>query len=425
MRRSWLLVCAGLLLGLAACSPKASKDASTNAESEAQPTAIEEKVAAPDNAAAPKNALSDLPQAPIDAEIAKELDNWIGGSRDEYHIPGLALGIVQDGAIAYSICVGTTQDDEGAEITPETLFNIQPLNPLGDGEEKWVVTAEGLEKAGVKDVAVLPKDDYPRPHGIMSNEENMAIPTKYVEKTNSLWTSLNGMMRFLAVTPSLDGLGTSNHFPDLESDFEISDGLKSHVKMQFGYTVGVYELPAKKLRVVFLANTSHSHASYFIGEVLSKLGGPGMASLLKDMEEYESVMNSGSMREMATTIESNAYDKLVGIYHNEKFGDIRIIKEDKNLVAEADSWRSRLGFHTSYDSSMNEEVDKKEAAKIKKKTPNYILFETDSGATVNETKDSKMVLFDPPVAYYPVEPQYDKDKVKAILVKDLKFDRVP
>ena len=100
------------------------------------------------------------------------------------------------------------------------------------------------------------------------------------------------------------------------------------------------------------------------------------------------------------------------------------------MVAETDSWRSRLGFHSTYDSAMEQEVDKKEAAKIKKTNPQYILVETDTGALINETIETRMILHDPPVADQTITAEVDKKakkdkKATAIVVKDIKFTRVP
>ena len=79
---------------------------------------------------------------------------------------------------------------------------------------------------------------------------------------------------------------------------------------------------------------------------------------------------------------------------------------------------------------MSEEIDSKEAAEEKKSHPEYILVEMDIGALVNETLQTEMILFDPPVANYTITADTDPNapkgaKARAIYINaKTRFDRV-
>ena len=433
MKRIWLIGCLGILMGLAACSPKAPKETAT--EDTPPEVAVPENANtdAQDNAAKPDDAKTDTTQSPLDKDKAEALSKRIDTKRKDLSIPGLAMGVLKDGNVIYTHCSGTTKmEDEGEAITPETLFNVQPMVVFSSEPVKWAVTAEDLKKADVQDSVAVPQGNYALPHGNMATEEIMAIDPKFIEKRDSLWTNLNGMMKYLAHTPSLQNLKPNDYFvEEFYSNFKLGEKLMCSEQMQGGYTVSVCEMPESKIRMVILANSSDSNLEFFHSALLAAVAGSEYTDLSEKVDEFEEMMHGGSMRNNASTMPvSPENDYLLGTYHNDNFGDIRIVKDNDIMVAETDSWRSRLGFHSTYDSAMEQEVDKKEAAKIKKTNPQYILVETDTGALINETIETRMILHDPPVADQTITAEVDKKakkdkKATAIVVKDIKFTRVP
>lgn len=385
------------------------------------------------------NALADLPQAPLDSDKAAKLSDLIDNKREEKHIPGLAVGIIKNGAVVYSHCSGTTKMDDGEPITPETMFNIQPEAILDvwaafDREnENLNITADELKKAGVQAYEVLPKGEYALPHGNMANEEPMAIDPKYLEKQEMLWSNQNGMMHYLANVQNLEKLLPDRLFRDeYYTDLMLRYKLKCNGKKRNGYTFSICEFPEKQLRFLLLANSSAVDEEYFVAAMLSAVTDSEYMGLADKVLEYDEILHGGSMRSMETTIEAGQeYDYLLGTYHDDMlYGDLQIIKDEKNVVVQSDKWRSRLGILSVYDSSMTQEVDAKEADKIRKTHPEYILAEMDTGALVNETIYTSMVLFDPPVTGNTVTVKMDdkskKDsKANVIVIDDVvQFNRV-
>ena len=57
------------------------------------------------------------------AAMATEIDQFVTGRMDESRIPGVALTVIQDGAIVHSRGYGETSDD-GRSVTPQTPFII-------------------------------------------------------------------------------------------------------------------------------------------------------------------------------------------------------------------------------------------------------------------------------------------------------------
>ena len=436
MKRTWIIGCLAILTGLTACSPKAPKETATEdipPEVAAPENAAEQANANTPNNAARPDAKTDTPQTLLDKDKADALSSRIDTKRNDLSIPGLAVGVLKDGNVIYTHCSGTTKmNDEGEAITPQTLFNVQPMVVFSSEPVKWAVTADDLKKADVQDAVALPQGNYAHPHGNMASEEITAIDPKFIEKRDSLWTNLNGMMKYLAHTTSLANLKSNDYFQEVfYSNYKLGEKLMCNEQIQSGYTVSICEIPDIKMRIVILANSSDPELEYFHSAILAAAAGPEYTDLSEKVDEFEEMMNGGSMRDMARTMPASpGNDYLLGTYHNDNFGDIRIVKENDIMVAETDSFRSRLGFHSTYDSSMEEEVNKKEAAKIKKTNPQYILVETDTGALINETIESRMILHDPPVADQTITAEVDnkakKDiKAAAIVIKDIKFARVP
>ena len=445
MHRRWMIGIAGLLVALSACSPKVKNTTTTDSKpDETKANHDEEANPAQENAAAQQNAdqkagktQADIPRAPLDHDVALSLTQTIADAKNEHSIRGLAAGIVRDGAIVYRLSAGTTDMSGQQRITPETLFNVQPAAASGEwetnnGPNRWCVTAEDLRNAGVQTIEVLPKGDYAQPHGYMADEEIMEIDPKYIEKKEALWTNLSGMMRYLATAQTLNNLQPNILFRDVYyEDYKLSGSLFCNHQSENGYTITICELPEKHLRFLFIANASPVDAEYYIASMLTTVTGAEYKGLPEKVQEYDELMHSGSMRDNAVLMDASPqYDYLLGTYHNDKYGDLVILKDENTIIAQTEAYRSRLGFHSSYDNSMSEEIDSKEAAEVKKSHPEYILVEMDTGALVNETLQTEMILFDPPVANYTItadtDPKAPKGaKAKAIYINaKTRFDRV-
>ena len=458
MHRRWMIGIAGLFVAISACSPKA-KDTSATDSTDSKPAEIPaEKPVAPDSAqidtsatdstdskpieipaekpVAPDSAqpdsdyiLADVPSAPLDKKTVLRLGHKINDTRKSQQIPLLFAGIVKGNAIVSEISAGIKSMPQEHEITKETLFNVQPEaawkpKTTADDSDRWCVTADGLKKAGVRVIEVLPKGDYIQPYGYMANDEITAIDTKYVETQEALWTNINSMMRFLAKTQTLENLQPNLLFRDkFYEDISPGDKLSCNYHSENGYTITICEYAEKQLRFLLLANASQVDVEYYIAAMLTTLTGSEYNGLAEKVQAYDELMHSGSMRENAEIMEASPkYDYLLGNYHNDRFGDLQITKDNHTIIANTDRWRSRLGFLSSYDNSMTQEVDIKEAAEVKKTNPEYILAEFDSGALVNETIHRGMILFDPPVV--DADTKEEGSKAKAIVVDGIRFDRI-
>jgi CubicO group peptidase (beta-lactamase class C family) len=64
----------------------------------------------------------------------KHLDGLIEKGMSEYHVPGLAVGIVLNGKLAYARGFGQTTLGQPPAVTPDTLFHMasvtKPLSRL-------------------------------------------------------------------------------------------------------------------------------------------------------------------------------------------------------------------------------------------------------------------------------------------------------
>ena len=62
--------------------------------------------------------------APAHAELKSEVDAMFDEAFTRYALPGLAVGVIVDGEVAYMRTAGELRAGEGEKITPETLFKI-------------------------------------------------------------------------------------------------------------------------------------------------------------------------------------------------------------------------------------------------------------------------------------------------------------
>ena len=62
--------------------------------------------------------------APAHAELKSEVDAMFDKAFTRYALPGLAVGVIVDGEVAYMRTAGELRAGEGEKITPETLFKI-------------------------------------------------------------------------------------------------------------------------------------------------------------------------------------------------------------------------------------------------------------------------------------------------------------
>lgn len=68
--------------------------------------------------------LTNVQPLPFTNDMLAELESYIEDSREQFHVPGVSISIVQDGEVLYTHGFGTTEPDGGQPIMADTLFMI-------------------------------------------------------------------------------------------------------------------------------------------------------------------------------------------------------------------------------------------------------------------------------------------------------------
>ena len=152
MMKKIMVVCIAAVMSLAACK---SKEAEMTEEAKPQENA--DSVANSEETKA-----DDKPQ--LDADAVKQLSVYVAQKREEYGVPGMAVGIVKDGAVVYSNSFGSTRLKDGKDITSATMFNIR-LQRIFETEPAVAPFSVEVFKAAGEDFAESAPENAAMPHG--------------------------------------------------------------------------------------------------------------------------------------------------------------------------------------------------------------------------------------------------------------------
>lgn len=380
MARRALLFC-GLMFALTACAPNV--EAPKNATQEGASTQSEAGVANSSEAKA------------LDPEVADSLiqslksrwDSLIQLGQEE---GGIAVGIVVDGQVAFTHCMGVTNiGEEGKPITPKTMFNVRPSNPFKISNDFTMFTADGFKSAGVTDIAFSPEESFAHPFDMSDIDPNdedkdevTVMPFKVTETKDALWANLDGVMQYLIAHPSTDGMVK-------ESLDNFSEEVLRSMMYGSGYTVSVTTVPSEKTYIVILENSVDLGVDSFESGLWLALMPDKYVSDDREIEE----MNPSERRIYYAVNEKYGKD-LVGQYKCEEgYRDFRIKWDGEYNVLETDHWRSRISAFDTYEAG-SESVNENGELEIDGAVTTYKLMDAPAVRTVliPEYDENKKIL---------------------------------
>nr|WP_299206115.1 serine hydrolase domain-containing protein [uncultured Brumimicrobium sp.] len=63
-----------------------------------------------------------------ESRLPENIDDWIESSRQDWNIPGMAVGSVKDGKVIYAKGFGEKQLGSGASVDANTIFSIASVS---------------------------------------------------------------------------------------------------------------------------------------------------------------------------------------------------------------------------------------------------------------------------------------------------------
>ena len=349
-----------------------------------------------------------LPEVPLDSAVKDSIDllinNYFGNFSDNRKA-GMAIGILVDGAVAYTRCLGTTRNDNsGSPITRQTKFNIHPTGPFKSPETFSLFSNEGFKKANVQ-LSSTPDESVAYPHALSLHSPNdedgfdlKALPLKAVDKKGVMWASLDETMRYLVANPN-DGLEKCD--PELFKQETLCNELSGT-----GYRVVVASVPSKKLQIVLMENSYNSvyimdffeHAINILVpvEIQEKASDDDENS---DSEEVEDMFPR--QRRIYYALDGNDKQKLEGLiakYHCDNgYSDFQIVLENNSFILKTENWESRIAAYDTYDADF--------------------VSVSDDGRIEVEDAVTGYRLLDAPVADLRITPEFDdKNIAKSVAI---------
>ncbi len=301
---------------------------------------------------------------------------------------GIAVGILIDGAVAYTHCIGTASNDRDDDITPDTKFNVHPGNPFKISHDSSLFTVDGFKKAGISSIAFSPEESFAHPNDISlltpeseDDYENVILPFKVTQAEGTVWASLNDVMRYLA----------SNPVPDILAEYRyehFSGKTLRYMLHGSGYTVSVAYVPSQKIYVIILENSIDLGIDWYVGSILTAL----MPDSNVGSGHYKSKEMNPQERRILYSLDKKDNAALIGKYQCEDgYRDFQIDWDGNKFVLNTDNWNSRIGGIDTYNADINK-------ASV-----------NDEGELTIEGASKEYRLLDAPVSDMRITPEFDEN----------------
>ena len=153
--------------------------------------------------AQPGEALAPAPLATgaLDADSAEKIEKVVAYTMKSSKVPGLAIGVVQEGKLVFAKGYGVAQQGEQRLVTPQTLFRVMDLTHLFTAAAAVLLAEQGKLDLDAPIVEVLP-------YFALQGEHYKQITTRH------LLSETAGLPPTLEQTPAKDWVGKTPQYDE-------------------------------------------------------------------------------------------------------------------------------------------------------------------------------------------------------------------